>query len=135
MTATSKPLLAITLGDPSGIGPEVVAKALAERGAYEIALPVVVGALHAVEAGSYRPGDDPRTPATESGYYDAGTGNEAFGWVPGVLLDQVKHVPRNSPRLRDFVDGSPAAADAWLPASRLDTTKDGDEWATVLVTA
>lgn len=58
MTATSKPLLAITLGDPSGIGPEVVAKALAESGAYEIARPLVVGALHAVEAGIRDAGGD-----------------------------------------------------------------------------
>ena len=30
MTTTTKPLLALTLGDPSGIGPEVVVKALAD---------------------------------------------------------------------------------------------------------
>ena len=37
------PVIAITLGDPSGIGPEVVAKALTQPGLREPARPVVVG--------------------------------------------------------------------------------------------
>ena len=45
MPGPDRPLLAITLGDPSGIGPEVVARALAEPDAYGMARPVVVGAL------------------------------------------------------------------------------------------
>lgn len=37
-----RPTLAITMGDPSGIGPEITVKALAEAGIYEKCTPVVV---------------------------------------------------------------------------------------------
>jgi 4-phospho-D-threonate 3-dehydrogenase / 4-phospho-D-erythronate 3-dehydrogenase len=39
----SRPPLALTLGDPAGIGPEIMAKALAEGSAYDALVPVVVG--------------------------------------------------------------------------------------------
>ena len=39
----SRPTLALTLGDPAGIGPEIMAKALAEGSAYDALVPVVVG--------------------------------------------------------------------------------------------
>lgn len=39
----AKPLLAITMGDPGGIGPEICAKALAEPDIYDICRPLVVG--------------------------------------------------------------------------------------------
>jgi 4-hydroxythreonine-4-phosphate dehydrogenase len=46
-----KPRLAITMGDPSGIGPEVVVKALTQSPKiYERATPFVVGALRGLEA-------------------------------------------------------------------------------------
>ena len=35
-----RPTLALTLGDPAGIGPEIMAKALAEGSAYELMKPV-----------------------------------------------------------------------------------------------
>jgi len=38
-----KPIIAITMGDPSGIGPEVIAKALDEGRIYEICRPIVIG--------------------------------------------------------------------------------------------
>ncbi len=41
----NSPLLAITLGDPAGIGPEVVAKALAEPEVKGICRPVLIGSL------------------------------------------------------------------------------------------
>ncbi len=37
------PILAITLGDPCGSGPEITAKALANRYIYEICKPIVIG--------------------------------------------------------------------------------------------
>lgn len=39
----SKPIIAITIGDPAGIGPEVTAKALAHREVWEHCRPLVVG--------------------------------------------------------------------------------------------
>src|SRR5688572_26043141 len=37
------PIVAITIGDPAGVGPEVVAAALAEGGLSEVCRPLVVG--------------------------------------------------------------------------------------------
>ena len=44
-----RPTLALTLGDPAGIGPEIMAKALAEGSAYDALVPVVVGARGVLE--------------------------------------------------------------------------------------
>ena len=46
---SEKPLVAITMGDPAGIGPEVTAKALREGSIYEKCRPVVVGSLAAMD--------------------------------------------------------------------------------------
>ena len=37
------PLIGITMGDPTGIGPEIAAKALAKKGIYQICKPLVLG--------------------------------------------------------------------------------------------
>lgn len=44
-----KPIIAITMGDPCGIGPEVIAGSLAEAGPYKICRPVVIGSLLSME--------------------------------------------------------------------------------------
>ncbi len=46
---TDKPLLAVTIGDPSGIGPEVVAKSLQNRSMYTLMQPVLVGSVLSVQ--------------------------------------------------------------------------------------
>lgn len=43
MTTETRPLFAITMGDPAGIGPEVVLKALMHRQVFEKCRPLVVG--------------------------------------------------------------------------------------------
>jgi type IV pilus assembly protein PilY1 len=94
------------------------------------------GMLHAFEAGVHRTGDDPNTTwVTETEYYDMGSGEERFGWIPGFLLDRIKFIPRNRPRTYFYVDGSPAAADVWVgdPNDPNDTTKEPNEWVTVLI--
>jgi 4-hydroxythreonine-4-phosphate dehydrogenase len=40
---TTRPRIAITMGDAAGVGPEVILKALAHRELYAIARPLVVG--------------------------------------------------------------------------------------------
>jgi len=45
-----RPILAITMGDPAGIGPEVVVKGLADPAARTAARPLVVGAVEALAA-------------------------------------------------------------------------------------
>jgi 4-hydroxythreonine-4-phosphate dehydrogenase len=44
------PTIAISIGDPAGIGPEVVVKALADQGVSDLAQWLVVGARHVVSA-------------------------------------------------------------------------------------
>lgn len=44
-----KPVLAITMGDPGGIGPEIIAKALAHADVYEQSRPLVIGERRALE--------------------------------------------------------------------------------------
>lgn len=46
-----KPLIAITMGDPAGIGPEIIAKALSDSEIYEACRPVVVGDGSAMRMG------------------------------------------------------------------------------------
>jgi len=46
-----KPTLAITIGDPAGIGPEIVAKVLADRETYRICNPIVIGDRYAMMMG------------------------------------------------------------------------------------
>ena len=41
MEMVQKPLIGITVGDPAGIGPEIVVKALADRSSYDACRPVV----------------------------------------------------------------------------------------------
>lgn len=48
-TQPSLPLLGITMGDPAGIGPEVIAKALAGREAQRLCLPLVIGSVAVME--------------------------------------------------------------------------------------
>ncbi len=45
----SKPVIAITMGDASGIGPELIVKVLAYGNAYEICNPLVIGAPNVIE--------------------------------------------------------------------------------------
>ncbi|MGQ0694543.1 MAG: 4-hydroxythreonine-4-phosphate dehydrogenase PdxA [Nitrospiraceae bacterium] len=44
-----RPLLGITMGDPAGIGPEVIAKALAARGVQRFCRPLVIGSCSVIE--------------------------------------------------------------------------------------
>ena len=49
MSRVEKPGIAITMGDPCGIGPEVVVKALADSKVYDSCRPLVVGSSYAME--------------------------------------------------------------------------------------
>jgi 4-hydroxythreonine-4-phosphate dehydrogenase len=44
-----RPVLAITMGDPAGVGPEVIAKALDRSEVWEVCRPLVVGDAHWME--------------------------------------------------------------------------------------
>jgi 4-hydroxythreonine-4-phosphate dehydrogenase len=45
----TRPLIAITMGDPSGIGPEIIVKALQSSGITNISIPLVIGDRFALE--------------------------------------------------------------------------------------
>ena len=45
----NKPLLGITMGDPAGIGPEVIAKALAGKALRQLCRPIVIGSVPVME--------------------------------------------------------------------------------------
>ncbi|MFN2273804.1 MAG: 4-hydroxythreonine-4-phosphate dehydrogenase PdxA [Anaerolineales bacterium] len=49
-----RPLVAITTGDPAGVGPEVVLKALQHPGVLEICRPVVLGDIGLMELAAHR---------------------------------------------------------------------------------
>lgn len=44
-----KPTIGITLGDPAGIGPEIIVKALASADIYEQCIPVIIGDRYSLE--------------------------------------------------------------------------------------
>jgi 4-hydroxythreonine-4-phosphate dehydrogenase len=50
MAVEERPVFAITIGDPAGIGPEVVIKALANKVIYEMCRPLVIGESETVRA-------------------------------------------------------------------------------------
>jgi 4-hydroxythreonine-4-phosphate dehydrogenase len=50
MTTDNRPIIAITTGDPAGIGPEVVVKALTDKTIYEMCRPLVIGSSSVIRA-------------------------------------------------------------------------------------
>lgn len=76
MSNPNRPLLALTMGDPAGIGPEVTLKALAHAEVYETARPVVLGDRRALERAAgwigWSPAFDVVTDPA-SGRYEPGT--------------------------------------------------------------
>ena len=50
MPVEKRPIIAITIGDPAGIGPEVVVKALSNQIVYDMCRPLVIGESAAVQA-------------------------------------------------------------------------------------
>ena len=47
--STVKPILALTMGDPVGVGPEIIVKALVDARIYQVCRPLVLGDLSALE--------------------------------------------------------------------------------------
>jgi 4-hydroxythreonine-4-phosphate dehydrogenase len=44
-----KPIVGITMGDPAGIGPEIIAKALSQKIVYDTCRPIVIGSLKVLQ--------------------------------------------------------------------------------------
>lgn len=77
MSSGVKPGIAITMGDPCGIGPEVVAKALSDPRVYDSCRPLVVGSSYAMERAVELSGVLLRVTATE----DPGSAGEDKGVI------------------------------------------------------
>jgi 4-hydroxythreonine-4-phosphate dehydrogenase len=60
MLSGERPLVGITSGDPAGIGPEIIAKALAKADAYEVARPLVLGDRAILERAGAALGQEPK---------------------------------------------------------------------------
>lgn len=108
-TSGEKPTIGITMGDPAGVGPEIVVKALTNRELYDVCFPIVIGVpalleravsivgarvgFNVVEApseGSFQPGiidvmppmhQEAAAAAVEFGRVQAGAGEIAYECV------------------------------------------------------
>ncbi len=84
------------------------------------------GMLHAFLSGTYHDN-------TPTGYYDSGTGEELFGYVPYNLLGSLNNfVPGALTSHQYYVDSSPRVADVWIDTNN-DGIKQSSEWRTVLI--
>lgn len=79
------------------------------------------GMLHAFDVGEYIEEDDS---------FAVGSGEEVWAYIPHNLLSRLKDMRESH---QYMVDASPGAADVWIPSGSSDTTKDADEWRTILV--
>jgi 4-hydroxythreonine-4-phosphate dehydrogenase len=86
-------LIAITLGDPAGVGPEIILKALALAQVYTVCRPLVVGERRMLERAAGFVGQG--APRIEL----AGDDPDTAGYVPGTLtlLDLHNAAPRDCP--------------------------------------
>jgi len=74
----NRPLLAITLGDPAGVGPEIILKALAQSEVYEQCRPLVIGDRRILEQATAWVGNP-------SFAYDVVASPAAGQYAPGVI--------------------------------------------------
>lgn len=71
-----RPLVGITLGDPAGVGPEIILKSLREADIYEISRPLVIGDRMALERATEAAGGASKLNVVKSpaeGTYELGT--------------------------------------------------------------
>ncbi|MBI4721401.1 MAG: hypothetical protein HY769_00070 [Candidatus Stahlbacteria bacterium] len=79
------------------------------------------GMLHCFDAGTYVATGDSFT---------AGTGDEKWAFIPNNLLPKLQQLRTIH---QYYVDGNPVVFDAWFPSGPTDSTKEVDEWKTVLI--
>jgi 4-hydroxythreonine-4-phosphate dehydrogenase len=93
-----KPILALTMGDPVGVGPEIVVMALAEAAAHEVCRPLVLGDLAALT----RAKDQLAPDLTINLVKEPGEGVYQHGTLDLLALSNLKEV--------DLAHGNPTAA-------------------------
>lgn len=77
MEGNYKPIIGITIGDPSGIGPEIVIKALGTRKIYEECRPLVIGSVKVLERAANAIGATIKTQVIE----DPGRAAYSYGTI------------------------------------------------------
>ncbi len=90
-----RPVIGITLGDPSGIGPEIILKALSDVGIYDICRPLVIGDSGALSSA--------RTGSDKASIRDIQTPDQARG-KPG----HIDLLSLSALKERDRIPGRPA---------------------------
>ena len=84
MSADNRPILAITIGDAAGIGPEIVIKALARPKVRQLCRPIIVGDLAVMEEHlRFWPSGEP--PAIVPAWRDGGADVEGWDWSSEAL--------------------------------------------------
>jgi len=107
-----KPILGVLLGDAAGIGPEIVAKIIAEGSIYEFCRPVLIGDLRVLEAGQRIAGRDFPVKLIESVAEAAWDGT-----VP--MLDQKNLDPATIPLGEISAEAGRATGEMLVEAMRL----------------
>ncbi len=99
-----RPLLAITMGDPAGVGPEIILKALRVEEVYASCRPLVIGDARILEraAGWLRAAEGSETavqPAYRSPRFESISDPRAGRYLPGLLplLDLQNAAPEDCP--------------------------------------
>ena len=107
-----RPVLAISMGDPTGIGPEILVRSLQANETYEICRPLAVGSVSAIRRIAEILGADVKVTAAhpESATYETGTIEVFDPWEEDLSRLPFKQIS---------VEAGRASAEAVIAAARL----------------
>ena len=80
-----KPIIAVTMGDPAGIGPEIVAKSIADKATYDVARCIVIGGKKVMEKAIKIVGADLKVNVVDS----PADGDYSYGVLNMIDLDNI----------------------------------------------
>lgn len=80
-----KPIIAVTMGDPAGIGPEIVAKSIADKATFDVARCIVIGDKKVMEQAIEIVGADLKVNVVES----PADGDYSYGVLNMIDLDNI----------------------------------------------
>lgn len=80
-----KPIIAVTMGDPAGIGPEIVAKSIADKATFDVARCIVIGDKKVMEKAIEIVGTDLKVNVVES----PADGDYSYGILNMIDLDNI----------------------------------------------
>ena len=80
-----KPIIAVTMGDPAGIGPEIVAKSIADKATYDVAGCIVIGDKKVMEKAIRIVGADLKVNVVDS----PADGDYSYGVLNMIDLDNI----------------------------------------------